>query len=139
MWLINDPVNRPINFSLRKAEYLKLRFNGYEWAQLFYVVFGCPTALEVAQLPNEDHQTWVKRNENIFREHISDFPLLGELNDIYSKILFNLAQVKALKKEIAAIMPHAINNEPALNGLKKLNEACEIAAKKEKFLLLNGG
>ncbi len=79
LWLIDNSGNRPVNLYLRKAENLSIRFDGCEWAQLFYGVLGCPTADEY--LSNEDIKVWSERNEKEFREAIPDFPLLGELND----------------------------------------------------------
>lgn len=134
LWLIENS-GRPINLYLRKAENLSIRFDGSEWAQIFYEVLGCPTADEY--LPSEDIEVWQKRNERNFREAISDFPMLGELNDIYSKILFNQKQIRELRSEILEAIPKAIDNKIALQGLMKLKEGCEKALEKKKFLFFN--
>ena len=134
LWLIENS-DRPLNLYLRKAENLNIRFNGLEWAQLFYQVLNCPTADEY--LPSEDIKVWQERNERKFREVISDYPMLGELNDIYSKLLFNQKQIQELKNEILEVIPRAINNKPALQGLVKLKDGCEKALEKEKFLYFN--
>jgi len=134
LWLIENS-GRPLNLYLRKAENLKIRFDGLEWAQLFYVVLGCPTADEY--LPSEDIKVWQERNERKFREAIPDFPMLAELNDIYSKLLFNQNQIQELKNEILEVIPKADKNEPALQGLMKLKDGCEKALEKGKFLYFN--
>ncbi len=134
LWLIENS-GRPLNLYLRKAENLHIKFDGLEWAQLFYEVLGCPLADKY--LSSEDLKVWQERNEKRFREAIPDFPMLGELNDICSKILFNQTQIQKLKSEILEVIPKAANNKPALQGLMKLKEACEKSLEKEKFLYFN--
>lgn len=112
-----------------------MKFDGGEWGQLFYGVLGCPTADEY--IAEEGIQVCMKRNEEKFREAVLDYPMLGELNDIYSDILFKPEHTKKLLKEIIEIIPKACENEIALEGLNKLKLACEIAIKKDKILFLS--
>ena len=136
LWLINNSGTNPININLRKSEPLHLKLLGEEWAQLFYGVLGCPVADNYST--EDSLKDWLVRNEIKFRQSISNFPMLGELHDIHSKILFNQEQVKSLSEEVLRAIPMAKDNKSALEGLAKLATACRVAIEKEKFLYLNG-
>jgi len=138
-WLIENQIDRPINVNIRNAERLNFTFTGEEWAQLFYNVLNCPTVNDHPQMPNEDRKFWQKRYDEKFKQSLSTYPMLSELNDIYSKMLFDPKQIRKLMEEITIVMPKASRNKIATQGLKKLYEACKIAVEKEKILYLNGG
>lgn len=135
LWLIEN-LGTPININFQKAEFLEINISGREWGELFYIVLNCPTSDEY--LPKEKLKVWLKRNENKFRKAIPDYPMLGELNDIHSKIIFNQKQVKELYMEVLEVISNVVNNEIALRCLKKLKIACEKALEKDKILYLSG-
>jgi hypothetical protein len=134
-WLIEYSPDRPIILFLRSAENLNIRFYGDEWGELFYGVLKCPTFHEVSEAQsNEPAQV---NYYDALREFLFEYPMLRELSEIYSKVLFQLENIPKLRTEVLELMPKAENNEIALRGLEKLKNGCDKALEKNKLLYLN--
>jgi hypothetical protein len=130
---VTDCVN--ILQKTEQFEYLG-KLNGREWASLFYGVLGCPTFSEVGQdLSNGDQHILYQLR---FKEALSDFQMLQRLDDIYKKVVFDIEQVKMLRKEVFQVLLKAKSNKHADSGLIKLQNACDIAIERKHCLILEG-
>jgi hypothetical protein len=135
LWLVDYFPDRPIILFLRSAENLHIRFNGDEWGELFYGVLNCPTFDEVCEAQNIEPS--VLNYYNALREFLSEYPMLRELSEIFSKVLFQLENIPKLRQEVLELMPKAENNEIALRGLEKIKNGCDKAIEKNKLLYFN--
>ena len=134
LWLVDYSPERPFNLSLQYGENLNMTFDGREWAELFYVVLNCPTFQEVSERKEDESAS--EAYERSFKEATAAFPMLQELSNIYSKVLFHFEHIEKLREEILAVMPKATENVFALRGLQKLKEGCDKALEKRMLLYL---
>jgi len=113
----------------RDAVEMRLDFHCVEWEALFVGVLDVPTSDWVG-LSREGQR--VK-----FRQALPEYPMLGEIWDVYEDAAFLPEEVPQLRSECLQVRTETTNAE-AVRAPRKLIYACDEAIKRGFCLLLSG-
>ena len=80
-----------------------MALESYVWAEKFYAVLNCPTQQEVCEANEKEPSR--EDYDYIFKAVILEFPMLQELNDVYSKVLFQLEHIEKFREELLSVIP----------------------------------
>ena len=109
-----------------------ITFSIDEWGEFF-------DELNVLTLgPYVDGEDMVERDRKereLFRAALSDFPMLSRIDEYYADVQYTSAEVTALLKECEAILP-GLSNSLAISFARGLILSCETALRSDSGLFL---
>lgn len=117
-----EKTSRPSSVS---PHYLNLFLTGDEWYALFFDVLRCPEEVPESSTPDDD---WRDDYSVKFMQAIPDYPLLGQMWDIFNYVSYEPQEIGQLREECLRVQGRT-SNETALKGLAKLIVACDEANK----------
>jgi hypothetical protein len=113
-------------FRHNKIRYLYIDFSGGDWKALFLGLLKCPT-FDL----NESEEV----NRQRFEQHLSEYPMLSRIFDMYEYASYEKEEVARLRAECERLKSIATFAE-ASEALNKLTEGCNQASFNDAVLLL---
>lgn len=113
-------------FKHNKIRYLFIDFDAEDWKALFLGLLNCP-----AYKLSESNEV----NRQRFEKHLSEYPMLGRIFDMFEYALYEKIDVGQLREECLRLKSIASFIE-ASGALEKLIEGCNQATSNESALLM---
>jgi hypothetical protein len=113
-------------FKHNKIRYLYIDFDGENWKALFLGLLNCPTY---------DLSESGEVNRQRFEQHLSEYPMLSRIFDMFEYALYEKAEVGQLREECLKLKSIASFVE-ASEALNRLVEGCNKALSNESALLM---